>query len=335
MINFIIKRLAYTVLVMLGVSLIVFFIIYLAPGDPVLLILGDNATQEEILAKRIEMGFNQPLWKQYIIYVFGVIKGDLGTSLYYNKPCADIIFPLLKNTIILTFSSMVLSLFIAIPFGIIAAVKRGTITDLGAMTFAMLGQACSPVWLGILLVLVFAVKLGWLPAFGTEGFKALILPSISLGTPLAALTVRLVRSGMIDTLDEDYILAARAKGEPYVTVVTKYALRNVLLPVITVVGMQVGQYLGGAVVTEQIFAWNGVGRLMVTSISRRDYPMVQTCLLLASFLYVMVNLVVDILYMYIDPRLRIRNSGSRKFNLSIINGKNNSNIDKTSFKQGI
>lgn len=311
MFKFIIKRLLFAALVMLCVSFLTFFILRLAPGDPVCLILGDTATDEMMQAKRTELGYDQPFPVQYFIYLKGLLTGDLGTSVFYQKPVAQMLLPALAKTLMLTGTALVVALVIAVPLGIVAGVKRGSLTDVVSMSFALLGQSMSPVWLGILLVLVFAVKLGWLPAFGDSSFTDVILPSITLGLPMAAITTRMIRSGMIDTLEEDYILTTKARGIPERRVIYKYALKNVLLPVITVVGMQVGVFLGGAVVTEQVFAWNGVGRLMVASITRRDFPVVQSCLLTVSLIFVLINLMVDVIYMMVDPRLRM-NGGRRK-----------------------
>lgn len=310
--NYILKRLVLVFVVLMGVSLIVFLIMHLAPGDPVRLMLGDTATEEQLAAMRVELGYDRPLIVQYFDYILGLITGDWGTSLFYKQPVLDLILGVLGNTLKLTASAMIVALIIAIPLGIVAGVKRGSAVDMVSMGFALLGQSLSPVWLGILLVLIFSVNLGWLPAFGDETFANIILPSITLGTPLAAVTCRMVRAGMIDTLEEDYILVARAKGTPNFTVITKYALKNVMIPVITIVGLQVGTFLGGAVVTEQVFAWNGIGRLMVSSITKRDYPVVIGCLLICSFLFVMINFAVDMLYMLVDPRLRTSITSSKR-----------------------
>lgn len=304
MLSYLIKRLFHSILVLLGVSLVCFFIIYLSPGDPIELLLGDSATPELIQSKRIELGYDKSYSVQYLTWLGNVLRGDLGKSLYYRSPCWDIMKPMLWKTLQLTGAAVLLSLIIAVPLGLIAGVKRGTFIDFISMGFAMLGQACSSVWLGIVLVVVFAVKLKWLPPYGDSTFAHIIMPAITLGTPLAAITVRMVRSGMIETISSDYILAARAKGEPEIRVITKYAFRNALLPVITVVGLQLGTFLGGAVVTEQIFSWNGVGKLMVSSLNSRDYPMIQACLLVSSSLYVFLNVVIDLLYAAVDPRLR-------------------------------
>jgi len=212
----------------------------------------------------------------------------------------------------LTVTAIFVCLLISIPMGVIAGVKRGSLVDLGAMSFAILGQSLSAVWLGILLVLVFAVKLQWLPAFGYGTAANMIMPSITLGVPTAALICRLTRAGMIDVMSEDYILNAMSKGIPKSRVVVKYALKNVLIPVITVVGVQIGTFLGGAVVTEQIFSLPGIGRMIVQSISRRDFPLIQSGLLVISAMFVFVNLLVDMLYAVIDPRLATAYAGKKK-----------------------
>lgn len=312
MLKYIVKRLFYVVLVMIGVSIAIFLIMYFAPGDPARLILGDTATEEMIAAKRIELGLDQPIYVRYWNYISGLVRGDMGISLFYLQPVSQLIITPLQNTIILTFSAMLLATIIAVPFGVIAGVKRGSAVDLGAMSFALLGQALSPVWLGIVLVLIFAVKLKWLPAFGDEEFKNIILPTITLGLPPAAVITRMVRAGMIDVLDEDYVLVARAKGTPTFLVIYKYALKNVLLPVITVIGIQVGTLLGGAIVTESVFSWNGIGRLMLNAVSRRDYPLMLGCLLVCSLLFVLINFAVDLLYFLVDPRLRVFAGGRRR-----------------------
>jgi len=297
---------------MFCISLILFSMLHLAPGDPVRLILGDTATEEQLEAMRVALGFDQPLMVQYFNYVSGLIVGDWGHSLFYRMPVMDMILPAIRNTGILAGAAFVVAMVIAIPLGVIAGVKRGSAGDVGAMGFALLGQSLSPVWLGIIMVLVFSVRLGWFPSFGNGTFMQLVLPAFTLGLPTAALTCRIVRAGMIDTLDEDYITVARAKGEPRLTVIFKYALRNVLIPTITVAGLQMGFFLSGAVVTETVFAYNGIGRLMIDSVNRRDYPLVMGCLLMSSLLFVLVNFLVDMLYMVADPRIRLTLIGNKR-----------------------
>ena len=312
MAKFILKRLLYSIVVMLCISLLVFLLLRIGGGDPVRLFLGDTATEEQVEAKRVELGFDQPIFVQYGMFLGQLVRGDFGTSIFYNQPVLELIGPALLNTLKLTLAGMIFALLIAIPMGLIAGVKRGSVADVCATGVALLGTSLSPVWIGIVLILIFSTTLGWLPPMGDETFAHIILPAITMGASLAAITMRMIRSGMIDTLEEDYILATRARGIPNRKVVFKYALKNVMLPVITIVGMQVGTFLGGAVVTEQVFAWNGVGRLMVSGINKKDFPIVQGSLLVVSFLFVLINLLVDVLYMFVDPRLRIVSSKRRK-----------------------
>jgi len=310
--NYLIKRVFYVMIVMLCISVIVFLILHLAPGDPVRLILGDTATEEQLAAMRVELGYDRPILLQYFTWLKGLVVGDWGNSLFYKRPVLEMIIPALKNTGILSGAAFLVAMLIAIPLGVLAGVKRGSLVDVGAMGFALLGQSLSPTWLGILMVLFFSVRLRWFPSYGDGTFMQLVLPAITLGTPTAAITCRMVRAGMIDTLEEDFITVAHAKGEPNLTVIFKYALKNVMIPTITVAGLQLGVFLSGAVVTETIFAYNGIGRLMVDSVNRRDYPLVMGCLLISSLLFVLVNFVVDILYMVADPRIRFSLIGDKK-----------------------
>ena len=310
--KYFLKRLGFCVFVLLGVSIISFILVHLAPGNPAELMLGDGATAEQIAAMEVELGLDKPLVEQYFIYMKGVFQGDLGDSIFFKRPCLEVIKESLPATLLLTCTAMLVCLLISIPMGVIAGVKRGSLVDLGAMSFAILGQSLSAVWLGILLVLVFAVKLQWLPAFGYGTAANMIMPSITLGVPVAALICRLTRAGMIDVMSEDYILNAMSKGIPKGRVVVKYALKNVLIPVITVVGVQIGTFLGGAVVTEQIFSLPGIGRMIVQSISRRDFPLIQSGLLVISAMFVFVNMLVDMLYAVIDPRLATAYASKKK-----------------------
>ncbi len=249
------------------------------------------------------MGLDKPLTVQYFSYITGVVRGDLGNSLFYKMPNSTLIFQRLPATAYLTLVAMGIALLISIPMGIIAGVKRGSVIDLFAMIFALLGQSISGVVLGLIFILFFAVKLGWLPAMGYGGFAFVIMPATSLAMQMAALITRMLRSGMVDVLQEDYITATFAKGISNREITMKYALRNAILPVITVVGLQVGTFLGGAVVTEQIFGWPGIGTLTVQAIGLRDFPLVQSVLLVISACFVLVNLLVDIIYTIVDPRM--------------------------------
>ena len=303
MLTYIVKRLGYTLLVLLGVTIIAFFLLKMTPGSPARLMLSDSATAEEVAAKEIEMGLDKPLVVQYLNYMAGVVKGDLGTSLFYKMPNATLIFQRLPATGFLTLMAALIALIIAIPLGIIAGVKNGTGVDFTAMVFALLGQSISGVWLGLVFILFFAVRLGWLPAMGYGSFVHVLMPATSLGMQMAALVTRMLRSSMVDVLQEDYITATYAKGVPGHTIITKYALRNAIMPVITIVGLQIGVFIGGAMVTEQIFGWPGIGSLTVQAIGLRDFSLVQSILLVSSALFVLINLLVDIIYTLVDPRL--------------------------------
>jgi peptide/nickel transport system permease protein len=251
----------------------------------------------------MEMGLDKPLYIQYFNYMAGVVKGDLGTSIFYKMPNTTLILQRLPATGFLTLMAAIIALLISIPLGIIAGVKNGTAVDFTAMVFALLGQSISGVWLGLVFILFFAVRLGWLPAMGYGTFGHVLMPATSLAMQMAALVTRMLRSSMVDVLQEDYITATYAKGVPGHTIITKYALRNAIMPVITIVGLQIGVFIGGAMVTEQIFGWPGIGSLTVQAIGLRDFSLVQSILLVTSALFVLINLLVDIIYTLVDPRL--------------------------------
>lgn len=303
MLAYIRNRLLYSIVVLVGVSIVVFSLIHLAPGNPARLMLHEGASDQEVAEMEAKLGIDKPLPVQYLTYMSGVVRGDLGKSLYYQQPNAKIIGEYLPATVILTFAAVFVSIMISLPLGIIAGVRKGSGVDFVAMLFALLGQAMSPVWLGIVLIFFFAVKMNWFPAFGYGALRNLVMPAITLGIPLAALITRLTRAGMIDVLQEDYILSIRSKGIPERMIISKYALKNVLIPIITIVGLNIGTFLGGAVVTEKIFSWPGIGMLAVTAIYQRDFPLVQSIMLVISAIFVFVNIVVDIIYTAVDPRL--------------------------------
>ncbi len=305
MFRYILKRLGYAFFVVIGVSIITFLLLKLAPGDPARMMLPENATEEQVRDMHVQLGLDKPLYVQYLTYMNRVLHGDLGMSFFFIKPNAHLIAERFPATIQLAFSSIALSLLIAIPLGVLAGVKKGKIADFLAMLFALIGQSFSSVWLGILLILVFAVKLRMLPALGYGSITSLILPCVTLGTGLAALVTRMVRSGMIDVLEEDYITAAYARGISPAKVIFKYAFRNAMLPTITIVGMEVGMLLGGAVVIERIFGWPGIGSLTIQAIGMRDFSLVQSILLVVSTLFVLINLLVDIIYTFVDPRMKL------------------------------
>lgn len=304
--KFVLRRTGQTVIVLICVSIVAFMLIHIAPGDPARIILGDSATEEMVAAYRTKLGLDQPLYVQYFKYISGVLRGDLGTSTSYQQPVAKIIFSRFPNTILLTLATIVISLLISIPLGIIAGVNQGKTIDFVAMLFAIFGQSMSTVWLGVLNIYIFAVKLNWLPTIGMGGLKFLILPALTLGYPISAQVTRLGRSGMIDVLREDYITATLAKGIPSSKVYTKYAFKNALIPIITIVGMQLGVFLGGAVVVETIFSWSGIGQLTNQAVGNRDYAMVQSLLLVIAAAMAVINLLVDIINAKIDPRITLQ-----------------------------
>jgi peptide/nickel transport system permease protein len=304
MTRYIIRRLALSLVVLIGVSILVFGLIHLAPGDPARLMLYDTAPEEEVQAMRKTLGLDQPLYLQYWLFLSKALRGDLGRSLYYKEPALRIILEHMPATAELTFAALLVSLAVAVPMGIVSAVRRDTVWDYAGMLLATIGQATPVFWLGLMFILLFSVQWTVLPSSGRGGIDNLLMPAVTLGAPLMALVTRLVRSGMLDILGEDYIRTARAKGLPNPAIVYRHALRNMLIPLITVVGLQLGALLGGAVITETIFAWPGVGRLVVTAITARDYPLVQAATLLVSVYFVGINLLLDVLYVYIDPRIR-------------------------------
>lgn len=298
------RRLLQSIFVVWGVSVLVFFLLRLAPGDPVLMLLAESASPEQIAAARAKWGLDQPIPVQYAVFLGRALRGDLGDSLFFQQPAIEVLFERMPATLQLSGAALLFSLLVAIPMGILSALKRDTIWDYLGTGLAMLGQAIPPYWLGIMLILLFSVSLGWFPTSGRGTLSHLVLPAITLGSVLMALVTRLVRSGMLDVLSEDYVRTARAKGLVERTVIVRHALRNILIPLVTVIGLQLGALFGGAVITESIFAWPGVGRLALQAISARDYPLVQAAVLVISIVYVFLNLAVDLLYVYLDPRIR-------------------------------
>ena len=304
MATYIRRRLLQSVIVVFGVSVLVFFLLRLAPGDPVLMLLAESAGPEQIAEARAKWGLDKPIYVQYGVFLSQAVRGDLGNSLFFQQPALEVLMERMPATLQLSAVALFFSLSIAIPVGLLSALKRDTIWDYLGTNLAMLGQALPPYWLGIMLILIFSVALGWFPTSGRGTWKHLVLPAVTLGSVLMALITRLVRSGMLDVLSEDYVRTARAKGLPERTVIIRHALRNILIPLVTVIGLQLGALFGGAVITESIFAWPGVGRLALQAISARDYPLVQASVLVISVVYVFLNLAVDLIYVYLDPRIR-------------------------------
>ncbi len=293
-----------TIPVMLGVATLVFALIHLVPGDPAQAMLGETAPQADVLKLRHSLGLDQPLLTQYRTFMVGLARGDLGTSFRYNAPVTAQIREKFPNTATLALAAMCFAIVFAIPLGIVAAVFRGTSIDHAAMTIALVGISMPNFWLGPLLAIVFAVRLGWLPVSGTGGLSHLILPAITLGAALSAILARMTRASLLEELRELYVLAARARGLSGVRAVVKHAFRNSLIPIVTIIGLQFGAVLTGTIITETIFAWPGLGRLLIQAISFRDYPLIQGCILFISVTYVAMNLLTDLTYGFLDPRIR-------------------------------
>ena len=304
--RYILKRIGQTFIVLFAVSILSFVLIRLAPGNPAMMVLGDSATVEDIAAMEAKLGLDQPLVKQYITYIVGVLHGDLGTSIIYNKAVSSLVISRFFVSLKISMAALAFSLIISIPIAILAGTRQGKFIDFFAMAFAVLGQSMPTVWLGILNILVYAVFLGIFPAFGYEGPMSLVLPAMTLGYPFAAVVTRMGRSGMIDVLREDYITATIAKGIPRHTVYMKYAFKNAMIPIVTLVGMQIGHFLGGAVVCETMFGMPGIGQLLNLSVGNRDYFVVQALLLLIATAFAVLNLLVDIVNALIDPRIRLQ-----------------------------
>jgi len=303
--NFLLSRLISALLVIVGVVCMVFLLIHLVPGDPVEVMLGESARPADREALRAALGLNQPLATQLWHYFSGLLQLDLGTSLHSQRPIADILAERLPATIELAAMSLLLAMAIALPLGVMAAIHKDRGWDIGAMSFSLLGVSIPNFWMGPMLILVFSLWLGWTPVSGREGVGSFILPTITLGTALAAILARMVRSSLLEVLTEDYIRTARAKGLSERAVIWQHALRNAWLPVVTLVGLQLGALLGGAVITETVFSWPGIGSLLVESIQKRDYPVVQACVLVISLIYVLVNTATDLVYAWVDPRIRL------------------------------
>lgn len=304
MLRFLARRLLLTIPVLLGVATLVFSLIHLIPGDPALAMLGETASQEDVNALRERLGLDRPLIAQYVSFLRGVVRGDLGTSLRTNQPVTMAILERLPATFELALAAMLVSIGFSIPLGIAAAVKRGTLIDHSATTLSLLGVSIPNFWLGPLLAIVFAIELGWLPVSGRGTWAHLVLPAISLGGALAAILARMTRATLLEELREPYVQAARARGASRTRAVLRHAFRNSLIPVVTLIGLQFGAVLTGAVITETIFAWPGIGRLLIQSIGFRDYPTVQGCILLIATTYVGMNLLTDLMYGVLDPRIR-------------------------------
>jgi ABC-type dipeptide/oligopeptide/nickel transport system permease component len=302
--RYIVRRILLTIPVLLGVATLVFSLIHLVPGDPAQAMLGDGASAQDIAELRKSLGLDRPLLEQYVTFLRHGVTGDLGRSFRTGQPVTTMIVERIPATAELALAAMFVAILIAIPLGVVAAVRRGTAADYGAMTFALAGVSIPNFWSGPLLAIVFAVELGWLPVSGRGTLAHLVLPAVSLGLALAAILARMTRASLLDELRELYVRAARARGVSQAAAVTGHALRNSMVPLLTIVALQFGAVLTGAVITETIFAWPGIGRLLIQSIGFRDYPMVQGCILLIAVTYVTVNLITDLMYGVLDPRIR-------------------------------
>jgi len=305
MLNFLLSRLFSALIVILGVSTLVFMLIHIVPGDPVEVMLGESSQVADREALRHALGLDQSLLSQMAHYFNGLLHFDLGQSLHSKRPIIDVLLERIPATAELAVAGLLVAVLIAFPLGMIAAVRRDSAWDSGAMFFSMFGISVPNFWMGPLLILFFSLWLGWFPVSGRENLASLVLPALTLGTAMAAILSRMVRASLLEVLGEDYIRTARAKGMSERIVLVHHALRNAMLPVITLLGLQLGTLLGGAVITEIVFSWPGVGQLTIDSINRRDYPVVQACILLISLAYVVINTLTDLVYAWLDPRIRL------------------------------
>ncbi|MBO8142571.1 MAG: ABC transporter permease [Firmicutes bacterium] len=308
--RYIFKRLVSLIPTVLGVSLIVFSLMHIS-GDPVRLMYGPNVAQEKVDERRAELGLDDPILVQYARWLFRAVQGDLGKSIRTNDRVTTMIGQRVEATLSLTILALLITLVISIPAGVISAVKPYSVFDNASRVFALFWVSAPNFWLGLIFILIFGVQLGWLPISGrhgplwsVDGFLSHILPALTLGLPPAALFTRLIRSNMLEVIHEDYIRTARGKGLPETVIVVKHAMRNSLIPVMTLLGLRMPWLFGGAVVTETVFAWPGMGRLMVDSIMKRDYPVVQGAVLFLALLVVLANLLVDVMYAWVDPRIK-------------------------------
>ena len=324
--RYLVRRLLHAFIVIWGAATLVFFILHLAPGDPVVNLVGENATEAQFALVRKSLGLDRPLHERYVTYMADLARGDLGTSWFVGQPTIDMLLERIPDTLELTVTAAVIGIPLAIGLGIVSAIWRGTYVDYAANVVALFGISTPNFWLGVMLILLFAVEMRWLPALGrgppftaavvalfegdpgvlAQWARYIVLPAITLGTFLMALIMRLTRTDILENLSRPYVKVARAKGMGRAAVVFRHVLPNSMISVITILGLEVGTLLGGAVVTETVFAWPGMGRLLIDSIERRDYPVIQAGVLLTSFIFVFINILVDLIYVYLDPRIRLK-----------------------------
>ncbi len=306
MIAYILRRVAQSILVLLGISVIVFVALHLTSDPAAAMLRGGQPTKADIVAMRHQLGLDQPLPVQFAVFIVHAIQGNFGESYYYQQSALGLVFQHLPATIELTVAGMAVSLIIAFPLGILSAVRRNSPIDFLGRVFALLGISFPNFWLGIMLILIFAVRLNWLPPSGYGGPQYLILPAITLGMILAGITTRLIRSSVLEVLSADYVRTARAKGLADSRVLILHVVRNALLPVVTYIGLQFGTLLGGAVIIEQVFSWPGVGQLALGAVNQGDFPLVQASVLVLATFLILVNLLVDLSYAFIDPRIQYK-----------------------------
>ena len=305
MIDYLVRRLIALIPVALGVATLTFALIHLVPGDPVVAMLGDSAGPADIAGMRHELGLDQSITAQYLTFLWGLAHGDLGASISMKEPVARLIAGRFPATLELAGAGLLVAIGLAFPLGIIAGANPGGAVDMGAMGFAILGISVPHLYLGPLMMIVFSLDLGWFPLTGRGGLAHLVLPAVTLGTALAAILARMLRQSLVQVREADYIRTARSKGLSAFAALTRHGLRNALTPMITLVGLETGALLTGAIVTEMIFSWPGMGRLLIAAISARDYPLVEGCVLTFALSYVVVNMATDLVYGIADPRIRL------------------------------
>lgn len=305
MIQYFLRLIANVVFISWVVGTLVFLLIHFVPGDPVAVMLGDWASPADETALRQKLGLDLPLWQQYINYMSGIVRGDLGDSLFFQQPVSELIAARFPYTLQLALMALFIAILIAFPLGMWSALKAGKWPDHLAMSVSLVGLSIPNFWLGPMLILAFSIGLAWFPVSGAEQPFSWVLPAVTLGTALAAILARMLRASLLEIFHEDYMRTAKAKGLSGKMIYGKHALRNALLPVVTILGLQLGTLLGGAVITEVVFDWPGLGQLLVDSIQRRDYPVVQACILVISVAYITINGLTELVYAWLDPRIRL------------------------------
>lgn len=298
------KRILMLIPVIIGVSFLIYFIMDLAPGDVISQLAPDNATTEQIEMLRHQYGYDRSVFYRYMMYMAGLVKGDLGTSYLTGKPVWEMFIQRLPATLMLSLGAIIVSMIISIPLGVFSAIHNGSLGDNAAMVVALLGLSMPNFWLGLLLIIAFSLQLGLFPSGGMDGIRSVILPAITIGTGYTAIMTRTTRSSMLDVIRQDYLRTARAKGVPEKVVIRKHALKNALIPIITVIGTQMAACIGGSVLTETVFAWPGVGRLIIDSVNQRDVPAVTGSIIMTTILISILLLVIDLLYAFVDPRIK-------------------------------